>query len=149
MQIKTILVPTDFSEDADAALDAAVELAKAFDAKLELFHAFHLEVPPIYGGFGGDFSNPQDILEPVRQAAEGSMDDLVAKVAARGANVRGRVVMEHAARAILDEAERVLADLIVMGTRGLSGLEHLVLGSTAERVIRMAHCPVLTIRRES
>lgn len=149
MQIKTILVPTDFSADADAALDNAVDLAKAFDAKLELFHAFHLEVPPIYGGFGGDFSNPIDILEPVRQAAEGSMDDLVKRTAARGVAVRGRVVMEHAAHAILDEAERVLADMIVMGTRGLSGLEHLVLGSTAERVVRMAHCPVMTIRRKT
>ena len=149
MQIKTILVPTDFSDDAEAALEEAVELAKTFGAKLELFHAFHLEVPPIYGGFGGDFTNPQDILEPIREAAQASMDDLVDRLSKRGANVRGRVMMEHAAPAILAEAERVLADLIVMGTRGLSGLDHLVLGSTAERVIRMAHCPVLTIRRKS
>ena len=55
MQIKTILVATDFSSDADAALDAAIDLAKAFDSKLELFHAYHVEIPPIYAGFGGDF----------------------------------------------------------------------------------------------
>ena len=60
----------------------AVELAKAFDAKLELFHAFYLEVPPVYGGFGGDFTNPQDLLEPVRQAAEAAMNDLVDRLAA-------------------------------------------------------------------
>jgi nucleotide-binding universal stress UspA family protein len=57
--------------------------------------------------------------------------------------------MEYASRAILDEAERLLADLIVMGTRGLTGLEHLVLGSTAERVIRLARCPVMTVRTKS
>jgi nucleotide-binding universal stress UspA family protein len=57
--------------------------------------------------------------------------------------------MDHASRAILEEAERMLADLIVMGTRGLTGLEHLVLGSTAERVLRLAHCPVLTVKTKS
>ena len=55
MQIKTILVATDFSDDANAAIDAAVEMARAFDAKLELFHAFYVEVPAVYAGFGGGF----------------------------------------------------------------------------------------------
>ena len=146
MQIKTILAATDFSSDADAALEMAIEFAKVFDAKLELFHAYHVEIPPIYAGFGGDFTRPQDILEPIREGAEDSMNKLVESVAARGVEVRGRVEMEHASRAILAEAERLLADLIVMGTRGLTGIEHLVLGSTAEKVIRLAHCPVLTVK---
>ncbi len=149
MQIKTILVPTDFSSDADAAIEAAIDLAEAFDAKLELFHAYHVEIPPIYAGFGGDFTRPEDILEPIREGAEATMNRLVEEVAARGLDVRGRVAMDYASRAILDEAERLLADLIVMGTRGLTGLEHLVLGSTAERVIRLARCPVMTVRTKS
>lgn len=146
MQIKTILVATDFSPDADAAIDLAVEFARTFDAKLELYHAYHVEIPPIYAGFGGDFSRPEDILEPIREGAEATMNELVEKVAARGVDVRGRVALEHASRGILDEAERVLADLIIMGSRGLTGLPHLVLGSTAERVIRLAKCPVLTVK---
>ena len=149
MQIKTILVATDFSSDADAAIEMAIEFAKAFEAKIELFHAYYVEIPPIYAGFGGDFTRPEDILEPIRQGAESTMDKLVEDVAARGLNVRGRVAMEHASRAILDEAERLLADLIVMGTRGLTGLDHIVLGSTAERVIRLARCPVLTVKAKS
>jgi nucleotide-binding universal stress UspA family protein len=149
MQIKTILVATDFSSDADAAIEMAIEFALAFDSKLELFHAYHVEIPPIYAGFGGDFTRPADILEPIREGAEATMNKLVEEVAARGLDVRGRVAMDYASRAILDEAERLLADLIVMGTRGLSGLDHLVLGSTAERVIRLAHCPVMTVKTKS
>ena len=149
MQIKTILVATDFSSDAEAAVETAIELAKAFDAKLELFHAYHVEIPPIYAGFGGDFTRPEDILGPIREGAEATMNRLVEDVAAKGVPVQGRIAMDHASRAILEEAERVLADLIVIGTRGLTGLEHFVLGSTAERVLRLAHCPVMTVKAKS
>ena len=151
MQIKTILVATDFSNDAETAVETAIELAKAFGAKLELFHAYHVEIPPIYAGFGGDFTRPEDILGPIREGAEATMNRLVEDVAAKakGVPVQGRVAMDHASRAILEEAERVLADLIVIGTRGLTGLEHLVLGSTAERVLRLAHCPVMTVKAKS
>ncbi len=146
MQIKTILAATDFSSDADAALEMAIEFAKIFDARLELFHAYHVEIPPIYAGFGGDFTRPEDILGPVREGAEDAMNKLVESVAARGVDVHGRVEMDYASRAILAEADRLGADLIVMGTRGLKGIEHLVLGSTAEKVIRLAPCPVLTVK---
>ena len=149
MQINTILVATDFSSDANAAVEAAIDFAKACDSKLELFHAYHGEIPSIYAGFGGDFTRPEDILEPIREGAEATMNQLVKDVAARGLSVRGRVSMEYASRAIVDEAERLLADLIVMGTRGLTGFEHFVLGSTAERVIRLARCPVLTVKGKS
>ena len=146
MQIRTILVPTDFSPDATAALDLAVDLARRFDARIELFHAYHLEVPPFYAGLGGDFTTPFDIVEPIRKEAEGAMEKLVADVGARGVETKGRVVMERAAAAIVDEAERLGADLVVLGTRGLTGLDHMLLGSTAERVVRLAPCPVLTVK---
>ncbi len=146
MQIKTILVATDFSKDADTAIETAIELAKTFDAKLELFHAYHVEIPPSYAGFGGDFSRPEDFLQTIHEGAEAAMNRLVEGVAEKGLDVRGRVAMDRASVAILDEADRLLADLIVMGTRGLTGLEHLVLGSTAARVIRLAPCPVLTVK---
>lgn len=149
MQIKTILVATDFSTDADAAVEAGIDLAKAFGSKLELFHAYYVEIPSIYAGFGGDFTQPSDILDPIRKGAEAAMSQLIEKVATSGVDVQGGVAMEHAARAIIDEAERLLADLIVMGTRGLTGLEHLLLGSTTERVIRLANCPVLTVKAKS
>lgn len=146
MDIKNILVPTDHSEDASAAIEAAVEFAKTFGAKLTLLNAYHVEIPAIYGGFGGDFVIPQDILEPVRQSADASMEKLVKEVAEKGVDVDGRVVMEYPSRAILDVAEALPADLIVMGTRGLTGIKHVLVGSTAERIVRLAQCPVVTIK---
>jgi nucleotide-binding universal stress UspA family protein len=149
MQIKTVLVATDFSDDADAAIEAAVDMARAFGSKLELFHAYYLEVPNIYDGFGGDFSMPLDLLDPIREGAQNLMAELVLRVAKSGVEVDGRTAMERPVKAILDEADRLMADLIVMGTRGLSGLQHVVLGSTADRVIRIAKCPVLTVKSSS
>ena len=149
MKISTILVATDFSEDADAAIETAIEMARAFGSRLELFHAYHVDVPAIYGGFGGDFSIPMDLLDPIREGAQASMAQLVERVAKSGVEVDGKVSMERPATAILNEAERLPADLVVMGTRGLSGLAHVLLGSTADRVIRLAECPVLTIRSKS
>ncbi len=149
MQIKMILVATDFSQDAEAAVEAGLEMARTFDAKLELFHAYYVDVPAVYAGFGNDYVMPQDVLDPISKGAEASMDAALERVAGSGVTVTGRVEMERSVTAILGEAERILADLIVMGTRGLSGFEHLVLGSTADRVIRMAKCPVLTVRSKS
>lgn len=149
MQIKAILVATDFSQDADAAIDAAIDIAKKFGSKLEIFHAYYVDVPAIYAGFGNDYVMPQDVLDPISEAAQASMDALLERVSGHGVEVSGRVEMERPVKAILGESERILADLIVMGTRGLSGFEHLVLGSTADRVIRMAKCPVMTVRTKS
>jgi universal stress protein A len=149
MTIKTILVATDFSDDANAALETAVDFAKSFGAKLELLHAYHVDVPAVYGGFGGDFVMPQDILEPIRQAANASMEKLVKDVSAKKVEVDGRAVMEHAVQAILEHADRLSADLIVTGTRGLTGLKHVLIGSTAERIVRLAPCPVLTVKAKA
>jgi nucleotide-binding universal stress UspA family protein len=146
MQIKTVLVATDFSQDADAAIEAGLEIARAFGSKVEIFHAYYVDVPAVYAGFGNDFAMPQDVLDPISKGAQASMDAVLDRVSGSEVEVTGRVEMERPVKAILGEAERILADMIVMGTRGLSGLEHLVLGSTADRVIRMAQCPVLTIR---
>ena len=149
MDIKTILVATDFSNDANSAIDLAIDFGKKFTAKLHLIHAYHVDIPAAYGGFGGDFALRQDILEPIREAAEASMAALVKDVAARSVEVDGRVVMEHAAHAILEESNRLPADLIIMGTRGFTGLKHVLVGSTAERVVRMADCPVVTVKAKS
>jgi nucleotide-binding universal stress UspA family protein len=146
MKVAHILVATDFSDDAKAALETALSFAKAFGSKLHLVHSYHLEVPAIYGGFAGDFAIPQDVLEPIRQGAKAALDDLLGELAGRGVEVDGRVVMDYPSHAILEEADRVAADLIVMGTRGLTGLKHVLVGSTAERIVRLAHCPVLTVK---
>lgn len=149
MKFKNILVPTDFSEDASAALETAIAFAKLFSSKLTLFHAYHLDIPPSYIGFSGEYATTQNILEPIREASEAAIERLVKDVRAQGVDAEGRVTMENSTQAILIEAERAGADLIVMGTRGLTGLKHVVLGSTAERIVRLAPCPVLTVKRQT
>ena len=90
MKIRTILVATDFSHDANAALEAASYLAKVCGSRLKLLHAYRVDIPAIYGKFGGDFVIPQNILESIRQAAEVSMAALVKDVAEEGTDVEGR-----------------------------------------------------------
>ena len=149
MKIQNILVATDFSEDARTAVDTAIDWAKEFGASLHVVHAYFVDVPSVYGGYGGDFLLPTDILAPVREAAEESVSELVAEARRRGVTVQGRAMLGDASNSILAEAERVEADLIVIGTRGLTGLKHVILGSTAERVVRMAPCRVLTVKASS
>lgn len=147
MPFDQLLVPTDFSIHAREALETAIELGAAFDSSLHLVHAYYFDVPPTYiPGDAAAFINPQDILDPIRLRAEQSMERLTRDIADRGVEVDGRVLLGHASEVILAEASRIPASAIIMGTRGHTGLKHVLLGSTAERVVRMAPCPVITVK---
>ncbi len=148
MKIETILVPTDFSEDADKALRVATELADKFDARIELLHCYHVELP-IATPMGGGFALPDGFLEGVRAHAEGKISQIVDEASGAGVEVTGRAREGTPSETIADEATRSSADLIVMGTRGLTGLKHVVMGSVAERTIRLAPCSVLAVKTEA
>ena len=145
MAFEKILVPTDFSETAGEALEAAIQFGKAYGSSLHLVHAYYFEIPPAYIQTDASFMNPQDVLDPMRASAAESIAALVEKVRKAGLDADSTVILGHSSEVVLAEAERLSADLIVMGTRGLTGLDHVLLGSTAERVVRRAHCPVLTV----
>jgi nucleotide-binding universal stress UspA family protein len=141
VKIRRILVPVDFSEQSDAALEYAIGLASPLGATVVLIHA----VEPIYFAgamYGGVYGGPI-AMEQVR-AAEGSMANLVASLQRRKVAVRGSVVSGIPQTAIIEAAKSKKADLIVMGTHGRTGLGHLLIGSVAEKIIRSAECPVLT-----
>jgi nucleotide-binding universal stress UspA family protein len=146
MEIETILVPTDFSEDADQALATAKQLARRFGSKLVLLHAYRVDLPMSTPALGGGFVLPDGFYEELRAHATSRIEALAAETAEEGLEVSGEAVEERASVAIVEEAERLGADLIVMGTRGLTGLKHVALGSVAERVVREAPCPVLTVK---
>lgn len=149
MQFDHILIPTDFSAHAQKAVETAVQLGKAFNSSIHLLHAYYFEVPPTYlQGDAAAFTNPQLILDPIRDHAQASMEALIKDVAQHGLSVEGTVLFGPASEVILGQAAQIPADAIVMGTRGLTGLKHVFLGSTAERVVRMAPCPVLTVKAE-
>lgn len=145
MDINTILVPTDFSEDAAQAVKAASEFAKKFGSKVVLLHAYHVMIP-LPAPMGSAYTLPDGFLEDLRTQAIAQVEAEAEKLSESGIESTGIAVSEPASLAIVAEANRLPADLIVMGTRGLTGLKHVALGSVAERVVRTAPCPVLTVK---
>jgi nucleotide-binding universal stress UspA family protein len=140
---RKILIPVDFSDHASRALELGIELAKAFKAKLHLLHCYQINVGAIspYG-----LVIPESFDRDIREAATRQIEQWRDKVAAQQVDVEAEVSPIFPSEAIASTAERIHADLIVMGTRGLSGIKHVVLGSVAERTVRIAPCPVLTVK---
>ena len=147
MKIQTILVPVDFSDDAHQAIETAKLFAKQFDARLVVLHAYHLDIA-VSTPMGGGYPIPQNFYDDLRTHAIGEVDKIVQGLTNDGVKAEGSVHADSACLAIIDEAQRVGADMIVMGTRGLTGLKHAFLGSIAERIVRTAPCPVLTVKAE-
>jgi nucleotide-binding universal stress UspA family protein len=148
MKIETILVPTDFSDDASHALEAAKDLAQKFGSKIVLLHAYRVDLPMSTPALGGGFVLPDNFYEELRAQATKQIEALAAETAKSGVEVSSVAIEDRASVAIIEEAKRVSADLIVIGTRGLTGLKHVALGSVAERVVRQAPCPVLTVKAD-
>jgi nucleotide-binding universal stress UspA family protein len=143
--LRTILVPTDFSEDAERAIHTARRLLAplAPEARLTLLHAFNL---PIEYTAYGPIPTSMHYLQDTGQDAERRLEELTERLSAEGIPVDWAVREGDPSVVIVEEAERRQADLIAMGTHGRSGLRHLLLGSTAERVAQHAGCPVMTVR---
>ncbi len=143
VKIKTILVPVDFSEHASHALDYAIELAEHFGAELHLMHSYPLN-PGAVSAY--EVYVPPDLDGAFRKGANERLRACAEKAIARGLHVEMSATSDPAADAISAHAQKVQADLIVMGTRGLTGLKHALMGSVAERTVRMAPCPVVTLK---
>lgn len=137
--IKKVLVATDFSEPSDSALASAVELAKKFDAGIVLMHAYR----PIVTAYAvAPMLSVQEISAYVADVATKALH---AAAAARGTAVPITTALYVGApwEQILKAAKDQEADLLVLGSRGLHGLQRALLGSTAERVVRYAKVPVM------
>jgi nucleotide-binding universal stress UspA family protein len=137
MNIRHILVPTDFSAPSQQALTYAFELAQKVGAKLSLLHVIEVPVYAI------EVSLP---LQDLEQDARRGLARVLPEAAAAHVDVTRLVAMGVPYEQILATATAEQVDLIVMATHGRTGLRHLAMGSVAERVVRMAPCPVLTIR---
>ena len=143
IQVQRILVPLDFSRHADFVLEWAAHLAKEHSSRLLLLHAYHLPVE--FQQLEGAYL-PQDFWASVKAEAEQNLQRYAEPLRAQGLAVDVIVREGYPATVIEQEAIDQRADLIVIGTRGLSGLKHLLLGSIAERVVQKAPCPVLTVK---
>ena len=145
MEIRTVLVATDFSDDAELAVKAAAALAKRFGARIHVHHA--LEVPlPVFQPY--QIAVPEVFIGEVRKAAREKLDALHAGFVAEGLEAEVTLGAVPAAASVADRAREVRADLVVVGSRGHTGLPHLVLGSVAEGAVRAVRCSVLTVKGE-
>lgn len=142
---RTILVPVDFSEHSQAALDYAVALAAKIDASVHLVHVLGfpgLGVPEL------GIAISATMIESLTKDNQAALDKLVASHRGQ-ANVRDAMLRTGDARdAIVQTAQEIQADLIVMGTHGRRGLKRALLGSVAEAIVRTAPCAVLTLRAQ-
>jgi nucleotide-binding universal stress UspA family protein len=138
--IKTILYTTDFSKSSEVALDMAQGLARGFGARLI---ALHVGARPLTSA-GGSQAVPPQPEEFGREELLGRMGKWVAGDA--GVRCETEVVFGEPTEEILRAAERLKADLVVMGTHGRTGLHRAAMGSIAEQVLRRAACPVITVR---
>lgn len=145
-EYRTLVVPYDFSSHARAALYAAADLARRLGAGLRLLHVVQ---PPTFGygyAYGGATPPPIDMAQ-LRDAAARSLSEVAESIEDVPGNVDCIVVeASNIAGAIRDTAEKLEADLIVMGTHGRTGLAHVFLGSVTERTLRIAPCPVLSVQ---
>ncbi len=138
-----IVVAVDFSDPAHKALDAAIELARTLSAEIHVVHAFSAPLPVVTPY---DVPAPQSFLDELRRAAGEKLQECAGKASSAGLTVHSHLVDVPAAPAISAVAEEVGADLVVVGTRGLTGLKHVLLGSVAERVLRLSPCSVLAVK---
>lgn len=143
-----ILVPTDFSEPSDAALQYARMLAREFGASLHLLHVFQ---PPLHLAsvvstevyLADAFAIQAELMEQ----AKNRLAERVTTGDRERYGASAEIVTGQTASTIVKYATERHMDLIVMGTHGRGGMSHVLLGSVAERVVRTAPCPVLTVRQ--
>ena len=143
-----ILVPTDFGRASDAALECAKELARRFDSDLYLLHV--VEDPMATGVWTPDVyvAASAELRDRLLRDAQQHLDAALSENERKQFNASLEVRVGRAGETIGELAREKTIDLIVMGTHGRRGLSHMFLGSVAERMVRTAPCPVLTIRAD-
>ncbi len=144
MQIKTILFPTDFSNGARAAMDYALSLSKDYGAKLILLYV--IQDISIAEWYIPSSISAADLVEDMQKSAGKEMEKWGEEAAARVKDVEKMIVRGIPFVEIIKTAKDRNADIIVIGTHGRTGIDHMLFGSTAEKVVRKSHCPVLTVR---
>ena len=140
---RCIVVAIDFSDHSLLALEQAIALARRFGARLHLVHSTAI---PMHGVMPYDLAVPDSIWDGIREAAGQKLAELREKAEAQGVEATAEVSPELPAEAVVAAAHATDAELVVMGTRGRTGLRHALLGSVAERTLRTAPCSVLTVR---
>ena len=144
MVVKKILFPTDFSETATYAWEHAATFAKEFDAEVLLLHVQIPLHPTAEAYLTGE--QWKRFYEETSKEAVSHMEKLIQDSGLKSGQAKASLRTGIAFEQIVKAARDVAADLVVMGTHGRTGLAHALIGSVAEKVVRKAPCPVLTVR---
>ncbi len=141
---KRICCPIDFSDASRAAMEVAADLARRTGAELVLLHAYPI---PGYTFPDGSIVASPKMMQDLADQAERHLEEWRADAAElAGGRVTTQKAIGEPAAEIVTFAKEAGVDLVVVGTHGRTGLEHALMGSVAERVVRRAHCPVLSVR---
>ena len=141
--IKRILFATDFSACADRALEYALTLTDLWKSELTV-----MTVLELYPGMDPDYTVNKMYLDHLRDEAKRQLSSLETRVKAAGHLIATRIDVGIPSQCVQAVAEEIGADLLVVGTHGRTGLDHVLVGSTAERVVRIAPCPVLAVKAD-
>jgi nucleotide-binding universal stress UspA family protein len=147
LQIKKILIPLDFSKTSLKALDHAVYLAKLFSSEITLLHASESLVVTTEPGYFIPPSFQEDYEKTMTDQSTKHLNNISDRLQKKGVQVKCLSVIGRTHRMILDTAKSIKADIIVMGTHGVSGAKEFFMGSNTFRVIRDSKCPVLSVQR--
>lgn len=139
-----ILVPIDYSPSSQDAMRTAAELARRYDASMTLLHVYQPVAYPFPEGFV--LYTPEQMAGMLTELQKALNESVRFATNAGASRVDGQLVQGVVASEVVSIAERDGYDLIVMGTHGRTGFQHALLGSVAEKVVRRAVCPVLTVR---
>jgi nucleotide-binding universal stress UspA family protein len=143
MPIQHMLVPFDFSPDAEQALAYAIELAQTLQARLTLLH---VRDTMSWGVAQAEAMIPPSVWQQLETSLAEGMEEPLARVHKAGLQGETAIAEGVPFQTIIDTARDKGVDLIIMGTRGRTGLTHGLMGSVAEKVVRSAPCPVLVTR---
>ena len=143
INLHRILVPIDFSDHSRKALDYAIKFAQQFDSEIELVNV----VTPVIYAEGMVLPAAMENLDQVTEEhAMSELKKLAASDAVKGLTVKTRVLLGNPYDEIVTHAKKEETDLLLITTHGRTGLQHFLLGSTAEKILRHAPCPVLVVR---
>ncbi len=159
IKMDKILCAVDFSASSDHALEYARAFAKAHGSRLALLHVvempslasfptlFDREAPDQYDEYGVPRLRSSVVdMDAIRKAGREKLDELIETCAGESDDIEGEIVIGNPAIEVIKKAGEGEFDLVVLGTHGMTGLKHLLIGSVAEKVVRKAPCPVLTVR---
>ncbi len=146
---KRIIVPIDFSDCSRKALEYAIATAKAHNSKLTILHVYEESFIEPYVNAANSEEEADKIMKEIEWANETKYDEFLKTVDLRGVEYDKLLIKGIPETEIVETAMEQQADLIVMGTHGRAGVKHILIGSTAEEVVRTVHCDIIILKPEN